>query len=74
MVHYVNGEEVMRYSKPQRDDGELLKEGTISLQSESHPTDFRKVEIIDLSEYENKPDKLQKVVKTLISEKRVAGK
>ena len=74
MVHYVNGEEVMRYSKPQRDNGELLKEGTISLQSESHPTDFRKVEIIDLSEYEDKPDKLQKVVKTLISEKRVAGK
>ncbi|MEY3602753.1 MAG: hypothetical protein RL169_1997, partial [Armatimonadota bacterium] len=27
----------------------LLERGTISLQSESHPVDFRKVEILDLS-------------------------
>src|SRR5690606_37009852 len=51
IVHFVNGEEVMRYSKPQTDDGSLLKGGSISLQSESHPTDFRKVEIVNLENY-----------------------
>ena len=57
--HFVNGEKVMEYHKPVLDDsddtakplikaakGEIgLSEGTISLQSESHPCDFRKVEI-----------------------------
>jgi hypothetical protein len=28
----------------------MLKGGTISLQSESHPVEFRKVEIMELSE------------------------
>ncbi len=72
IAHYVNGEEVMRYKKPQTDDGELLKEGTISLQSESHPTDFRKVEIVDLGKYEDNPEELHKVVEELIGERRVA--
>ena len=32
-------------------DGELmLSGGTISLQSESHPVEFRNIEILDLSE------------------------
>jgi hypothetical protein len=62
--HYVNGELVLEYEKPQYDPkdsdakkliaangGELLlKEGTISLQSESHPIEFRKVEILPLEE------------------------
>ena len=55
--HFVNGERVMRYTKPQYDpaDGDAKKlikgkqlalgEGYISLQSESHPVEFRKVEI-----------------------------
>jgi hypothetical protein len=30
-------------------DGTLLKEGYISLQSESHPIEFRKVELLDLA-------------------------
>ena len=78
IVHYVNGEEVMRYSKPQLDpvnganEGELLKSGSISLQSESHPVDFRKVEIVDLEKYANKPKKLEKVIAKLMAEKRVA--
>jgi hypothetical protein len=59
--HFVNGEAVFEYEKPQLDprdesakkvikDGELmLSGGTISLQSESHPVEFRNIEILDLS-------------------------
>jgi beta-glucanase (GH16 family) len=79
VVHYVNGEEVMRYQKPQTDppkgehgEGTMLKSGSISLQSESHPTDFRKIEIIDLEKYAKDPKKLQQVIAKLMSEKRVA--
>ena len=56
--HYVNGELVLEYEKPQYDpkDGDakklikdeknlIIEEGWISLQSESHPVEFRKVEI-----------------------------
>ncbi len=59
----VGGDTVLIYQKPQigggnvnnydpkvKKDGQLLKSGYISLQSESHPVEFRKVEIIDLSE------------------------
>ena len=59
--HFVNGEEVMRYEKPQYDpkdkngkklipaDGNLIiSKGTISLQAESHNTDFRKIELMVL--------------------------
>lgn len=78
IVHYVNGEEVMRYNKPQLDpkngatSGELLTGGSISLQSESHPIDFRKVEIIDLEKYVDDPKKLKNVLDTLLAEKRMA--
>lgn len=78
IVHYVNGEEVLRYERPQLDpvgnalEGELIKGGSISLQSESHPVDFRKVEIIDLEKYAKDPEKLKKIVADLTSEKRVA--
>jgi hypothetical protein len=46
--HIINGETVLAYSKPQLDDGTLLEGGTISLQSESHPVEFRKVELMEL--------------------------
>jgi 3-keto-disaccharide hydrolase len=59
--HIVNGDTVLEYSKPQigggtvsqfdatvKQDGRSLTEGYIALQSESHPIDFRKVEILDL--------------------------
>lgn len=61
--HYVNGELVMSYSKLQYDsrdpdarklipdDHLLIGKGYISLQAESHPTQFRKVEILPLKEY-----------------------
>lgn len=61
--HIVNGDTVFTYQKPQmggpvvngfdpmvKKDGMLLDKGTISLQSESHPIEFRKVEILDLSD------------------------
>ena len=60
--HRVNGETVLTYELPQvggevvdgfdpavKKDGELLDAGYISLQSESHPIEFRKVELLDLS-------------------------
>ncbi|MBC7400873.1 MAG: DUF1080 domain-containing protein [Mucilaginibacter sp.] len=79
VIHYVNGEEVMRYEKPQHDpakgekEGEFLKSGSISIQGESHPTDFRKIEIIDLEKYAKNPAKLKAVVDKLMSTKRVAA-
>jgi len=62
IVHRINGETVMEYEQPQLDPGDrdaqkLIKDGKvalyggyISLQSESHPVEFRKVEIRPLSE------------------------
>jgi hypothetical protein len=78
IVHYVNGQEVLRFEKPQLDpvdgknEGELLKSGTISLQSESHPVDFRKVEIVNLEKFANDSAKLQQAVQSLTSVQRVA--
>lgn len=61
--HVVNGDTVLQYSQPQvgggvvsgypeevKTDGQVLRSGYISLQSESHPIDFRKVEILPLDE------------------------
>ena len=56
--HLIDGEVVLEYEQPQLDDREehsrelaarqgalILTEGTISLQSESHPIEFRRVEL-----------------------------
>ena len=61
--HFVDGEEVMHYEKPQLDprdkyyekflpaDGnKIVSKGTISLQAESHNTDFRKIELLVLED------------------------
>jgi hypothetical protein len=60
--HMVNGETVIEYEKAQLDDNDadaknllkngdkMLQGGTISLQSESHPIEFRKVELLPLKE------------------------
>ena len=64
--HLVNGDTVLTYSKPQIGGsgipegfsltvGTPLKSGYIALQAESHPTEFRKVELLDLNK-----DKRQK--------------
>ncbi|MGE9268457.1 MAG: 3-keto-disaccharide hydrolase [Verrucomicrobiales bacterium] len=49
-THLIDGEVVMTYQAPQLDDGTILEKGTISIQSESHPTEFRKIEIMNLAE------------------------
>jgi lipoprotein NlpI len=58
--HSIDGQVVLEYQKPQLDPGDAnakplirdgmvqIDRGTISLQSESHPIDFRKVEIMVL--------------------------
>lgn len=62
IIHKINDKEVLRYSKPQyggadMDDyktiykdsiGQPIKGGYISLQSESHPTEFRNIELLQL--------------------------
>lgn len=83
--HFVFNDTVIVYHKPQTGggnvsdadsslvtEGHLLKEGSISLQSESHPVDFRKVELFDLSPYMNDPKKLEAVLNKL--QKRSSGK
>jgi 3-keto-disaccharide hydrolase len=60
--HMLEGQAVLTYDKPQigdgavsnfdekvKRDGTLLSEGYISLQSESHPIEFRKVELLNLA-------------------------
>lgn len=58
--HLINGEEVMRYTKPQLGGDahadalakvagdKMLSGGFICLQSESHPVEFRKIEVMEL--------------------------
>lgn len=60
--HLIDGKPVLSYEDPQLDErdahakeliksnGLLLSRGTISLQSESHPVEFRKVELMKLAE------------------------
>lgn len=46
--HIVEGEVVLEYQGPHLDEGTMLEKGTISLQSESHSCEFRKVELLPL--------------------------
>ncbi|MFD1616319.1 3-keto-disaccharide hydrolase [Gelatiniphilus marinus] len=61
--HFINGENVLTYTKPQiggavdyNEDfwknkaGTPLKKGFISLQSESHPVEFKNIEILELQQ------------------------
>jgi hypothetical protein len=60
--HMVNGNIVMEYNNPLLDEedpdakklikngNKMVQEGYIALQAESHPTEFRKIEILPLSE------------------------
>jgi hypothetical protein len=62
IIHRVNGETVMEYERPQLDDSDadakklmqgsdpMLYGGYISLQAESHPVEFRKVELRRLAQ------------------------
>jgi hypothetical protein len=44
--HWINGQLVMEYSNPRFDDGTPMVGGHISLQAESHPVQFRNIEIL----------------------------
>ncbi|MGH8223294.1 MAG: 3-keto-disaccharide hydrolase [Woeseiaceae bacterium] len=61
IVHYINGEAVIEYAGPTtgggvvsghrpelKPEGEPLRHGYIALQSEGHPIQFRRVELLDL--------------------------
>ena len=76
--HVIDLETVLEYEKPQigngnvanydsivKKDGMLLKEGYIALQSESHPVEFRKVELVNLEHYAHDKQKLALVLRRL---------
>lgn len=75
--HIIGQDTVMVYSKPQYDgrdkwvkqaglqNGATIKSGTISLQSESHPIEFRRVELLNLEKFLNDPVKLREVLEQL---------
>lgn len=76
--HIVEGDTVLVYEKPQigggsvsnydpkeKVDGKLLREGYISLQSESHPVEFRKVELFDLAPYASDAQELKSILAKL---------
>ncbi|MDZ7720142.1 MAG: DUF1080 domain-containing protein [Balneolaceae bacterium] len=46
--HKINGELVLEYTNPQLDDGTPLTGGYIAVQSESHPTEFRSIRVLNL--------------------------
>ncbi|RZF57395.1 3-keto-disaccharide hydrolase [Sphingobacterium corticibacterium] len=81
--HILEGEVVLEYHKPQigggnvepydpaqKADGKLLKQGFIYLQSESHPIDFRKVELYDLSPYKDNKAKLDEIILSILPDSK----
>ena len=82
--HIVDGKVVMEYTHTQigggnvdnfdpamKADGKALKEGFIALQSESHPVEFRKVELFNLEKYAGDDDKLKRVLADLLPSVRL---
>lgn len=78
--HILEGDVVLEYNKPQigggsvkhydpeqKIDAKPLDRGFIYLQSESHPIDFRKVELYDLAPYKDDKEKLDNVILRLLS-------
>ena len=76
--HITNGDTVLSYSKPKigggnvsnydqaiKQDGKPLTSGYISLQSESHPIEFKVVKLFDLAPYSTKKKALAKKLKQL---------
>lgn len=79
--HIINKEVVLEYTKPQigggsvsnydpkvKTDGKPLTSGYISLQSESHPIEFKTVKLFDLQPYVKSKEKLDKVLKRILNE------
>lgn len=80
--HLVGTDTVFSYFQPQmgggsvapvdpavKIDGQLLKSGYISLQSESHPIDFRRVAVVDLSGLKGNREKMEETVSQALAEK-----
>lgn len=75
--HMVEGDTVITYHQPQYDGrdnwvkkagftaGAPITSGYISLQSESHPVEFRKVKLYNLEAYKNNPRRLKQVLQQL---------
>lgn len=76
--HVLEGEVVLEYNKPQigggsvsghdpaqKEDGKALTQGHIYLQSESHPIDFKRVSLYDLSPYKGNPEELDAIIKSI---------
>lgn len=74
--HIIEGDTVLTYQKPQiggddtpvKDEGKSLKSGFISLQSESHPIEFRKVDLLNLELYVGNKAKLQEILAKVAKE------
>ena len=77
--HRIGGEGVLSYSKPQigggnvsgydpevKQDGKILTKGYISLQSESHPIQFRKVNLLNLEPFMNDQERLKEVLEEIL--------
>lgn len=80
--HVLEGETVIEYTKPTigggmveghdpavKIDGQAITGGYIYLQSESHPIDFRKVELYDLEKYKQDPEKLNTTIQKILTTK-----
>lgn len=76
--HIVGTDTVLKYEKPTigggmvhnydqdlKKDGKPLKSGYIALQSESHPTEFRKVKLFNLEPYMNNREELDRALEYL---------
>lgn len=79
--HIINKEVVLEYTKPQigggsvsnydpkvKTDGKRLTSGYISLQSESHPIEFKTVKLFDLQPYVKNKAKLDKILDKILKE------
>ncbi|MCZ4222072.1 3-keto-disaccharide hydrolase [Pedobacter rhodius] len=79
--HIIEGEVVLEYTKPQigggnvsnydpkvKIDGKPLTSGYISLQSESHPIEFKSVKLFNLESYTKDKGKLDKVLARILKE------
>ena len=80
--HVLEGQTVLEYSKPQyggenvsghdpavKKDGQAITSGYIYLQSESHPIDFKTVELYDLEKFKNQPQILDSIIHKILQNK-----
>ncbi|GGI25096.1 3-keto-disaccharide hydrolase [Pedobacter mendelii] len=79
--HIIEGEVVLEYTKPQigggnvsnfdakvKIDGKPLTSGYISLQSESHPIEFKTVQLYNLEPFMKNKEKLNMVLETILKQ------